>query len=75
MESESETEGESDSYEYIDTIVRDIYALVVRLRSSRNYERARRRNREKDLARAQQRLALLDAQVRDVLDAARQAPH
>ena len=32
MESDSETESESDSNDYIDTIIRDITALVARLR-------------------------------------------
>ncbi|KJA24793.1 hypothetical protein HYPSUDRAFT_200342 [Hypholoma sublateritium FD-334 SS-4] len=62
LESDSETEDETDSNEYIDNIIRDINALVARLRSSRDFERARRRNREKDLARANRRLALLDGQ-------------
>lgn len=67
MESDSETEDETDKDEYIDTIIRDINALVARLRRSRDYERARRRNREKDLARANRKLSFLDGQVRDAL--------
>ena len=71
MESDSETEGESDSNDCIDTIIRDITVLVAHLRRSRDAERVHRRKSEKDLARAQRRLALLDGHVRQALETAK----
>lgn len=68
---ESETEEDTDSEDYLDQIFAKVHDLLVLLRNSRAKEVARRRKRDRQLARARRRLRDLDSQIREALQSAR----